>query len=143
MEPSISALFTAADSEDPAAAHALFAALYSELHRVAARELARSGSGATLGATSLLHQAYLDMTKRPAATFPDQRRFMAYAARVMRGLVIDYVRNRRAQKRDGQFELTSLTTDLPEAPRSTDLQQVSDALDLLATVDPPLAKWWI
>ena len=49
------------------------------------------------GAT-LLHEAYLDMAAR-LASFPDRARFMAYAARVMRGLIIDHARERHAQKR--------------------------------------------
>lgn len=73
--------------------------------------------------------------------FPDRARFMAYAARAMRGLIIDYARRRYAQKRGGLFELTSLQTTV--ADRLTDakeLQQISDALDALATVDPALAE---
>ena len=46
--------------------------------------------------------------------FPDRQRFMAYAARVMRGLIIDYARHRQAQKRGGQFELTSISTDVAD-----------------------------
>jgi RNA polymerase sigma factor (TIGR02999 family) len=139
VNTSFPALVSAADTGDRAAAEALFAALYSELHRIAARELARHGSGGTLGATSLLHQAYLDITRRHTTAFPDEHHFMGYAARVMRGLVIDYVRNRRAQKRGGQFELTALDTDIAAASPSADLEAVGQALDRLAEIDPPLA----
>ena len=128
------------DPPDPAAAERLFATLYDELHRLARRELARRGGHITLGATTLLHEAYLDMSAREAA-FPDRARFMAYAARAMRGLIIDYARRRYAQKRGGLFELTSLQTTI--ADRLTDakeLQQISDALDELAAVEPALAE---
>jgi RNA polymerase sigma factor (TIGR02999 family) len=138
----VSALIAAADGGDRPAAEALFTALYSELHRVARRELGRHAYGGMLGATSLLHEAYLDLSRREAASFPDQRRFMAYAARVMRGLIIDYVRNRQAQKRGGKFELTTITTstDVADATaQATDLQRVNLALDELAEVDPLLA----
>ena len=129
------------DAEDPAAAERLFATLYGELHRLARRELSRRGSNITLGATTLLHEAYLDMSARDGMVFPDRARFMAYASRAMRGLIIDYARRRYAQKRGGLFELTSLQTTV--ADRLTDakeLQQISDALDALATVDPALAE---
>jgi len=140
METTLSKLVAAAERGDPAASEALFAALYAELHGVARRELARSGSMATLGATSLLHQAYIDISQRDAA-FPDRNRFMAYAARVMRGLIIDYARHRSAQKRGGLFELTSLSTDIPESPPQVDnLQEISDALDALAALDAALAE---
>jgi RNA polymerase sigma factor (TIGR02999 family) len=140
METPLSVLMTAVDRGERPASEALFAALYSELHRLAKRELARKGSTATLGATSLLHQAYIDISKRDAAAFPDRHRFMAYAARVMRGLIIDYVRERRAQKRGGQFELTALTTDVTSVDSPADLERVSEALEALAQVDAPLAE---
>jgi RNA polymerase sigma factor (TIGR02999 family) len=140
METTLTKLVAAAERGDPSASEALFAALYSELHSVARRELARSGSTSTLGATSLLHQAYIDISQRDAA-FPDRHRFMAYAARVMRGLIIDYARHRRAQKRGGLFELTSLSTDIPELPaQAGNLQEISDALDALAAMDAALAE---
>jgi RNA polymerase sigma factor (TIGR02999 family) len=136
----ISALITAADGGDRHAAEALFTTLYSELHRIARRELGRHARGDMLGATSLLHEAYLDLSRRESATFPDQQHFMAYAARVMRGLIIDYVRNRQAQKRGGKFELTAISTDVADArSQATDLEGVSSALDELAEVDPLLA----
>ena len=66
---------------------------------------------------------------------------MGYAARVMRGLIIDHARNRRAQKRGGQFEITSLSTDIAESvPDAAALTRLSDALDDLATVDARLAR---
>ena len=66
---------------------------------------------------------------------------MAYASRVMRGLIIDYARSRQAQKRGGQFEITSIRTDIAEAiPDTADLGPLSDALDELATVDARLAR---
>jgi RNA polymerase sigma factor (TIGR02999 family) len=128
------------DPADPAAAERLFTTLYNELHRLARRELSKRGGQMTLGATTLLHEAYLDMSGR-ATVFPDRARFMAYAARAMRGIIIDYARKRYAQKRGGMFELTSLQTTI--ADRLTDakeLQQISDALDELATVEPGLAE---
>jgi RNA polymerase sigma factor (TIGR02999 family) len=141
VDTTISSLIAAADGGDRSASEALFAALYSELHRLAKRELARSGRGMTLGATTLLHEAYLDMSGRDGTVFPDRNRFMAYAARVMRGLIIDYSRTRQAQKRGGQFEITSLGTDLEDAiPEHQQLSQISDALDQLASVDGTLAQ---
>ena len=129
------------DAEDPAAAEQLFATLYGELHRLARRELSRRGGNITLGATTLLHEAYLGMSARDGMVFPDRARFMAYAARAMRGLIIDYVRRRYAHKRGGLFELTSLQTDSRRpAHRRDELQQISDALDELAAVEPTLAE---
>jgi RNA polymerase sigma factor (TIGR02999 family) len=108
LAASLAMLFAAAERGDPAAVEGLFAALYAELHRLAARQLARSAPGAGLGTTSLLHEAYLDMSQREGTAFPDRARFFGYAARVMRGHVIDAVRRRQAEKRGGKYEITGL-----------------------------------
>jgi len=137
----ITNLLASAERGDRAAADAVFAALYDELHRMARRELARRGGGVTLGATTLLHDAYLSISQREGASFPDRNRYMGYASRVMRGLIIDYARNRQAQKRGGLFEITSISTDVAD-PMSdaAELARISDALDELATVEPRLVK---
>jgi RNA polymerase sigma factor (TIGR02999 family) len=129
----------AAERGDNSAADALFATLYNELHRMAKRELAHRNVPASLGTTTLLHQAYVEMAERDGISFPDRARFMGYAARVMRGLIIDHARRRQAQKRGGQFELTS-ETEFELAPNSRDLSLISEALDELAKTEPPLAE---
>ena len=141
MGSTISSLIGAVESGDNAAADALFSTLYSELHRLAKRELARRGSPASLSVTTLLHEAYLDIAAREGNSFPDRPRFMGYAARVMRGLIIDHARSRNAIKRGGEFEITSLKTDPGENPvDAKELSSISDALDQLAKVEPKLAE---
>ena len=141
MESTIPSLIAAVEDGDEEAGKALFAALYSELHRVARRALARHGSAVSLGATTLLHEAYIAMAGRSDPPFPDQARFMGYAARVMRGLIIDHARNRRAVKRGGQFEFTALAADAAEqAVDDRELTAISDALDELAKTEPALAE---
>jgi RNA polymerase sigma factor (TIGR02999 family) len=141
VDAALSTLVASAEQGDPGAADALFAALYDELHRMARRELSRRGAGVTLGATTLLHEAYLDISDRERAAFPDRNRFMGYAARVMRGLIIDYARRRQAQKRGGLFEITSIATDIVESmPDASQLTRLSDALDELEAADARLAR---
>ena len=125
--------------DDSEATNTLFSTLYSELHRLARRELARRGSPASLSVTTLLHEAYLGMANRSGTSFPDHGRFMGYATRVMRGLIIDYARRRDAIKRGGEFEITSLSCDVACA-QARDLVGISDALDRLAKVEPDLAE---
>jgi RNA polymerase sigma factor (TIGR02999 family) len=137
----ITSLILSTESGDRSAADALFAALYSELHRLAKSQLARNGQGASLSPTTLLHEVYLDIAGREAASFPDEGRFMGYAAKVMRGLIIDFVRNRQAQKRGGGFEITSLGDEAAGVVADEgELVRISAALDSLATVDPSLAE---
>jgi RNA polymerase sigma factor (TIGR02999 family) len=119
----------------------LFASLYAELHRIARRELHRNAGGGALGATTLLHEAYLNLHARDAEMFPDRTRFLAYAGRVMRGLIVDFARSRRALKRGGGFEITALPTDVAQpAADCADLERLSDAIERLALIEPRLAQ---
>jgi RNA polymerase sigma factor (TIGR02999 family) len=138
----ICSLLEVAEQGDGSAAEALFSELYSELRRAAHRQLARHGGSVTLSATTLLHEAYLDIASRNGApSFPDRARFMCYAARVMRGLIIDHARNRQALKRGGQFEITALSTDVGEnLADHNELAQIGAALDELAKTDASLAE---
>jgi RNA polymerase sigma factor (TIGR02999 family) len=140
MERPLSTLILSADRGDGGASEALFSALYRELRGLARRELARSGPGAALGVTSLLHEAYLDIAGREVA-FPDRARFLAYAARVMRGLIIDSLRRRQAQKRGGGFEITSLDgKEVGDAGcDAEEMERLGRALDELAAVEPEIA----
>jgi RNA polymerase sigma factor (TIGR02999 family) len=136
----IASLIVAADGGNAASAEVLFTTLYQELHRLAQRQLRGGSAGASLGATTLLHECYLDMAGR-AVAFPDRQRFIAYAARAMRGLIVDYVRERRAQKRGGEFHLTALDTDVAESVAELDdTVRLGDALDQLLVTDAALAE---
>ena len=139
MDSSIPGLIATVEQGDRSSAQTLFAALYAELHRVARRELARQGF-VSLGVTTLLHETYLDIAGRHGVAFLDRARFMSYAARVMRGLIIDHARSRSATKRGGQFEITALPTEMSEHAADPDeLSAISDALDALAEEDASLA----
>ena len=138
-EAELTSLLQSAENASPAQRALLFTTLYDELHRMAQRELRRNAA-ATLSPTTLLHEAYLNISGRDSAPFSDRAKFMAYAARAMRGLLIDYLRSRQAQKRGGEFTITSLKTELPEAPPDAELTRLSEALDQLAVADPRLAE---
>src|SRR5690606_37491535 len=119
----------------------LFNSLYDELHRLARREVYRRGRVGGLGVTTVLHEAYLSISRNAGAEFVDHARFLAYAARVMRALIIDDDRRRRSAKRGGLFALTTLETDcrgIVESPLA--LGRLGDALDELAAVEPDLAE---
>ena len=118
----------------------LFRSLYAELHALAQRQLRRN-VGVSLSATTLLHEAFLELSPRDPSRYPDRGRFMAYAARAMRGLIIDYARNRRTLKRGGAFHLTTIDTEAgDEATDDRDLSKIGDAVDELAHVEPALAE---
>jgi RNA polymerase sigma factor (TIGR02999 family) len=135
-------LLQSADAGDPAAADQLFRLLYRELHGLAERHLRKQSVGFTLGTTTLLHEAYLNIAGRRDVRFPDRARFLAYASRAMRGLIVDYARRRQARKRGGEFHITMTGQVEAADPRaaSPDLEELSDALDELAAIEPALAQ---
>jgi RNA polymerase sigma factor (TIGR02999 family) len=140
LDAPLASLIRSAPPQGSHAQQALFASLYEELHHMARRELRRGGA-LTLGATTLLHETYLKIARREGLSFPERGQFMAYAARAMRGLVVDYARRRQAQKRGGEFAITRLPTEAADASvDAEELQRVSDAVDALAAVDATLAQ---
>jgi RNA polymerase sigma factor (TIGR02999 family) len=125
-------------ADDPTRS-ALFVELYGELKSLR-REIRRRGGSLTLGAETLLHETWVKLSQRRGLAFPDRGRFLAYAARAMRGLVIDYARRRQAQKRGGAFAITALPTDVAAPADSRELERLSDAIDALGELDPALAE---
>jgi RNA polymerase sigma factor (TIGR02999 family) len=143
VEAELETLIRRADQADRVAADRLFTMLYRELHRLAEHNLRRAGSSVTLGPTTLLHEAYLNIAGRENVAFVDQARFLAYASRAMRGLVIDYARRRRAKKRGRELEVTLTGDEGPSADMaqaSEELEQLAGALDELAALEPSLAE---
>lgn len=144
-DDTLDALIRKADAQPggSAAADELFALLYRELHTLAERQLRRGDSNLTLSTTTLLHEAYLKLSAQSSATFDSQARFLAYASRAMRRLVIDFSRRRRARKRGGEFQLVAADgaeVALPTGGGVADLDRLSDGLDTLARIEPALAE---
>jgi RNA polymerase sigma factor (TIGR02999 family) len=119
----------------------LFAALYEELHRVARRESRRHRSSAIMSTTTLVHEAYLDVSRRQALAFPDTQHFVAYVSRAMRGLLIDRLRECMAQKRGGGIDFESLDGEVEYmVAQPEELDQIGEVLEELAQLDPDLAQ---
>jgi RNA polymerase sigma factor (TIGR02999 family) len=130
----------AARGGDRGALDRVLATLYQELHSMARRQLAGQ-HGHTLDATALVHEAYLKLIGRREAQFDDRAHFFAYAASAMRSVVVDYARQRMAQKRGGDLHRV---TDLPEDVEGglrldEDMLGLDTALNRLAAVDERLA----
>lgn len=120
---------------------ALFASLYSELCRLARREVWRNGAHHFLSTGTLVHEVWLDFNRSDSLTFDEPGRFLAYASRMMRGLVIDRVRARQAHKRGGGLDITALNTqNAEEVEQPESLEEVGRALDELAVEEPELAR---
>ena len=139
----ITVLLDAAHNGDRSAMDRVLATLYQELHSMARRQLAGQ-HGHTLDATALVHEAYLKLIGRSsgAAQFDDRAHFFAYAASAMRSVVVDYARQRLAQKRGGdQHRVTDLPEDIEGGLRlDEDMLGLDTALSRLTQVDPRLTQ---
>ena len=131
----------AARDGDRAALDRVLGTLYHELHAMARRQLAGQ-YGQTLDATALVHEAYLKLIGRRDVQFDDRAHFFAYAASAMRSVVVDYARQRLAQKRGGDLHrVTELPDDIEGGLRlDEDMLGLDTALTKLAAVDVKLAQ---
>ena len=117
---------------------------YRDLRRMARARLAAGGRGTVLDTTALVHESYLRLVEAHGLAFEDRARFMSYAGRVMRSVIIDLVRERQAERRGGDVPMIALTTQLserlaqPEGER--EILRVHEALETLAARDPRLAQ---
>lgn len=138
----ITVLLDAARDGDRSALDRVLSTLYQELHGMARRQLAGQQYGHTLDATALVHEAYLKLIGRREAQFDDRAHFFAYAASAMRSVVVDYARQRLAQKRGGDLHRV---TELPENLEGgfnldEDMLGLDTALNRLSSVDPRLTQ---
>lgn len=122
---------------DAGAYDTLFSAIYEDLHR-RARLLARD-AGATLSATALVHEAYLKLCGR-GLSLNDKGHFFALAARAMRQILLNGARERAAQKRGGDLQMTTLDSALVATSRGVDVIALDQGLQRLADVDARLAQ---
>ena len=131
----------AARGGDRGALDRVLGTLYNELHSMARRQLAGQ-YGQTLDATALVHEAYLKLIGRRDVQFDDRAHFFAYAASAMRSVVVDYARQRLAQKRGGDLHrVTELPDDVEGGLRLDEETLGLDvALTRLAAVDHRLAQ---
>ena len=137
----ITQLLHAARDGDRAAADQVVARLYADLRRLARQRLAQSGD-LTLNPTALVHESWLRLQRAGELDFPDRKHFLAYAAQVMRTIVIDQVRARQAERRGGGVDELTFNTAIAELPPQHDEEvlRVHEALDELAAMDPRLAQ---
>ena len=135
-------LIRAARGGDEAAVRRLFEATYAELHQLARLRLRRGGRGTLLDTTALVHESYLRLAKSGNLDMDDRRRFFAYAGKVMRSVVVDFVRERLAHRRGGDAEHVTLNTGLGDGvdAGSDEILRVHEALDGLAQYDERLVR---
>ena len=120
----------------------LFELLYHELRRLARSRLASGGRNVMLDTTALVHESFLRLQGAGKVDLKDRNHFMAYAATAMRSVIVDYVRQRAAEKRGGDVDHVTLDTGLAETLGATDAEivEVHEALEALGEVDQRLVQ---
>lgn len=121
---------------DRAARERFFARIYAELDQLAKRRLSRASQLTMLDAPGLVHEVWLRLEEQAALPGQNRRTFLAYASRVMRSVIIDYVRSRAAERRGGGQQLITLNTGVADQIfNEPELDSLGDALDELARID--------
>ncbi len=122
------------ETGDEQALRAVFPLVYNELRKVAHRYLRNERPDHTLQSTALVHEAYLRLEKQGAGDFKNREHFVAICAQLMRQILVEYARSRKAAKRDGGFRI-SLSEGVTGKAPSLDMVALDDALNELAKLD--------
>ena len=132
----ITELLQQARGGDAAARDELFRRVYAELKHLAQRKLAGNSPMTLLDSTSLVQEAFIRMSGQGQVPGINRNAFFAYAAQVMRSVIVSYARNRLALKRGGNEIRVTLTGTKIAAPmREADLEALDSALEVLKKLD--------
>lgn len=142
--PDITQLLEELSQGTPGAADALVPVVYEELHALASHALRGEALGHTLQPTALVHEAFLRMVKTTPGPFANRSHFFAFAARIMRRVLVDQARARLAAKRDGGLRVTldGLASDSAASVEQQTLRviAVEAALAKLEALEPRSAR---
>jgi RNA polymerase sigma factor (TIGR02999 family) len=138
--PDVIALLDGWRHGDRTALQRLLPLVYSELRRIAARQLQNERADHTLQPTALVHEAYLRLVDQRQVDWQNQAHFFGVAAQVMRRVLVDHARRRGAIKRGGGAQLVSLEEASGVASGELPILALDAALDRLEKLDPELAK---
>ena len=125
---------------DERALHDLLPLVYNELRRLAHYHLQSERPDHTLQSTALVHEAYMRMMGQQPAQFQNRAHFIAIASRLMRQVLVDYARERRAGKRDGGCRIAFEFAEALPVNGDAELLALDDALDALSRIDERQAK---
>ncbi len=110
--------------------------VYEELHHAARRYMRRENSGDTLQTTALINEVYLRLVNFPGVSWQNRAHFFAVCAKLMRRILVDRARARRAQKRGGGMAAPAFDEAffVPNAP-SSDMVALDEAMNRLSKID--------
>jgi len=138
-------LLRRAQEGDSRAFDDLFHVTYDELRALARQRLRFDQRGSLLDTTALVHESYLRFVAASRVRIEDRGHFMHFAARVMRSIVVDFIRERTAERRGGGVPRIPLTSgdaivDPTTAGGESEILRVHEALDELGKLDPKLVR---
>ncbi|MDX1394393.1 MAG: sigma-70 family RNA polymerase sigma factor [Gemmatimonadota bacterium] len=137
----VTRLLTECAGGDVDAFDRLMPLVYDDLRKIAHGRLARERAGHTLSTTAVVHEAYLKLVNQATATWRDRAHFFAVASRVIRHVLVDYARVRKAAKRGGDAIRIPLRDEVDgKAPDLVELIALDEALSELARHDPRLER---
>lgn len=137
----ITVLLQACTRGEPEAFDRLIPLVYDDLRAIAHRRLRLERADHTLDTTAVVHEAYLKLVDQASATWRDRAHFFAVSARVIRNLLIDYARERKAVKRGGGAVKLPLDEQLAgQPPRMIELLALDEALTDLGRQDERLER---
>jgi RNA polymerase sigma factor (TIGR02999 family) len=138
----LTSLLQRANAGDESAREQLFAVAYDDLRIQARARLRHGGRNTLLDTTSLVHESFLRFHQAGKLSGSDRGHFFAYAASVMRSVIVDFARQRQAQRRGGGLQHVTLDTDLGDglAAQEDQVVHVHEALARLEQVDARLAR---
>jgi RNA polymerase sigma factor (TIGR02999 family) len=145
-KPELTLLLTQMQRGDGQAGEKAIALVYSELHRIASRELRAEKPGHLLQTTALIHEAYTRLIGSQGLEIQNRRHFFAVASQQMRRVLVDHARADQAQKRGGgaaKVSLDQVALDRVQPgidPRATDLLALDESLGELERIDPRAAR---
>lgn len=121
---------------DKQALYELFPLVYDELHRQAGRQLRKQAPGHTLQTTALLHEAYIRLAGHGEGSWENRFQFFAFAAKIMRNILVDHARAKQRGKRGAGALKISLVDVNPQTPElDLDLLALDEALERLGEID--------
>ena len=146
--PSVTELLVAWHGGEAAAYDVLYEQVYTELHRRARAQRRRWKGRPSLQTTALVNEAYLKLVDHGAQSWSSRSHFFAVAARAMRFILINWARDKQAQKRGGSAPKLSLEALRESLGREVAVSEetaealvvLDEALDLLASEHPRAAR---
>jgi len=132
----VTVLLNRVGSGDASAPDELLPLVYGELRKLAQGYLSNEREGHTLQATALVHEAYIRLVDWEKVSWQNRAHFFSVAASVMRKILVDHARNKKAQKRNSGQILALDEAISFSSQREVDLVRLDDALESLAEIDP-------